>query len=265
MLKTMNTIHDYVSNLTTTCVTATKVQRADSFKIFTTDTLSMLSASMQLNSKASNDLTSAYGVRDAFANALNTFKAFALEDEKDAVTIDTWAKVTRHAVAMVSRELKAVDTAIYATYEPLKKNDVQAFAKAFNELVGVPCTDVFFNFMRAYMFSVSKELSRKAYARKFVDLLTAMKVYQGNFSLKMEKVSMKRIFNDISVSTLNPDAITTYEDLKAFVSESAYAKELVNNNMFEDMKVLKKAKKDVLVLTAEEYAVYQELKSAFKK
>ena len=258
MKKTIEMIKNELESMNFTCKVITKEEREKSFITFKSDTLKALSKGFILTTKESNNITSAYAIKNAFVNGLKVDKMELLKDEKDESIRKVYAKVLSFASSQASKELKESDTCIYSSYEMIKNNDFKSFNEFTIQLLGIQATKELFNFIRAYMFTTEKELSKKAYVNKFIALIIALKEYQGNYSIKYESVTFKHIIKDIKVSTFDKTNYT-YEDLKAVVSLTEYKKELVNNNMQVDTKVLNKALKEVLLLNEEEEELYYEL------
>lgn len=259
MKKTIEMIKNEVSELKVTVRKVANAQREESYTKFKNDTLSELSKGFTLNTKESNVLASAYNVKKAFITSLKEDKRVELKENTSELVESVYSKVLSHAVKRVNAELKEVNTMVYDTYEPLKNNDIKVFNEYVIDLLGKEVTPAFFKFLRAYMFTTSeKGLSKNAYVNKFIELVTALKVHQKNFNSKFESVSFDKITKDIKVSTFNTINYT-YEDLKALVTYAGYGNELVNDNMITDTKVLKKALKEVLILTKEEEDMYYEL------
>ena len=257
MKNTKNTIKTLVESINTTCKDYAKEERESNFNAFKENTLKALSKGNNLSTKESNVITSAYGIKNAFINSLKMDKKETLEDLSD-VENNVVSKFIAFASKQVASELKALDNAIYSTYEPLKIDNYDAFNECMKTLIAMTITKDLYKFIRAYMFTTDKALSKKAYVKKFVDLFTALKEVQGTYSLKFENVTLKRIYKEVVVTNFNTTNYT-YEDLKAFVMDTPYKNELVNNDMVKDTKVLRKALKNALVLTSEEMDVYHEL------
>ena len=260
MKKTIENITTNLSTLNLACTLISKNERTENFKTFKTNTLEEITKNgFVLNSKESNLFTSAYGMKNAFVTCLKDDKMLLCENENDETVKAVYSKTLRFASAQVEKALKNANDSIYSTYEMVKLNNYDLFNVWTENTLNIKASKHFFTFLKAYMFTTEKELSKKAYVKKFIDLLIALKEYQGTYSLKFEKVTFKHIIKDIKVSSINLALGYTYEDLKALVSLTDYKNELVNDNMILDTKVLNKAKKDILFLTEEEEKVFYEI------
>ena len=258
MKKTIEMIKNELESMNFTCKVITKEERQKNFETFKESTLKALSKGFTLTTKESNNISSAYAIKNAFVNGLKVDKMELLKDEENEEVKALYNKVLSFASAQASKQLKESDACVYASYEMIKTNNFEAFKEFTTQVLGVSATKELFAFLKAYMFTTEKELSKKAYVKKFIDLIIALKEYQGNYSVKYESVTFKHIYKDIIVDTFNKNDYT-YEALKVLVSKTEYKNELVNNNMIIDNKVLKKALKEVLILTKEEESLYYEL------
>lgn len=261
MKNTIENMKNHLAVISTETKEVTKKERDENFKLFTESTYSELSKGMLLATKESNAISSVYGIQKNFIECLKEEKLSECENS-DLITCHVYAKIMRFASRNVSSALIDLEKSIYATYEPLKKGNFEEYSSMINNLLGIPSSREFYDFNRAYMFTTEKQLSRKAYAKKFVELVTGMKLYQKNFSEKYENVTFKHVTKDVKVTTINPDSITMYEELKAYIHDAGLSSKMVNDNMGVDMKLISQAKKVVVSLTEEEYAIYSEI---FKK